>query len=208
MVSAFDQEAYGNVKVGSQSGYHLTTKEYDSISELYYFWQRWYDPETAQFILKDPIKYMNRYWYCSNNPLLMVDVNGMYTVWEDMWDDAISRCSNNKCDGPQNNCCSYVRCVINESTLAPMIGGGQPITAPSPVDTWSSPGILCHGNLSACQNCINGSGGFSGHIAVVRSDGRICQCTSIEGPNRVVRAITCERPFGGDHPPDFFFPLN
>ena len=103
-----------------------------------------------------------------------------------------------------------------------MIGGGQPIRASSPVDTWSSPGILCRGNPSACQTCIDG-GDFSGHIAVVRSDGRICQCTGAAGPvrdtsfNRTVRAITCERPFGGylgndggnyGQPPEWFFPLN
>ena len=43
VLESLDQEAYGNVKVGSQAGYHLTTKEYDSVPELYYFWQRWYD---------------------------------------------------------------------------------------------------------------------------------------------------------------------
>ena len=29
IASAFDQDAYGNVKTGSQDGYHLTTKKYD-----------------------------------------------------------------------------------------------------------------------------------------------------------------------------------
>ena len=30
----YEQEAYGNVKINSQSGYHLTTKEYDYSGDL------------------------------------------------------------------------------------------------------------------------------------------------------------------------------
>jgi RHS repeat-associated protein len=79
LVSAIDQEAYGNVKIGSQSGYHLTTKEYDSSPELYYFWQRWYDPLFGIFISKTivPPFYEHSYNSFKNNSLLFIDVNGM-----------------------------------------------------------------------------------------------------------------------------------
>ena len=30
---------------GDKTGYHLTTKEYDPDAGLYYFWQRFYDPD-------------------------------------------------------------------------------------------------------------------------------------------------------------------
>jgi RHS repeat-associated protein len=75
--STFDQEAYGNVKIGSQSGYHLTTKEYDSSPELYYFWQRWYDPIVGRFISYDIIDSINRYKFCLNNPSNNVDSDGL-----------------------------------------------------------------------------------------------------------------------------------
>gem|GEM_PF-510050 len=75
--SSIDQEAYGNVEVGSQSGYHLTTKEYDSIGDLYYFGLRWYDPGIGRFISKDPIKQgINHYIFCNNNPVNNIDPTG------------------------------------------------------------------------------------------------------------------------------------
>ena len=77
IVEAIDQEAYGNVKVGAQSGYHLTTKEYDSISELYYFNARWYDNNIGHFNSKDPLPNIKPYLFCINNPNLYIDPNGL-----------------------------------------------------------------------------------------------------------------------------------
>jgi RHS repeat-associated protein len=73
----FDQEAYGNVKVGSQSGYHLTTKEYDNIPELYYFHYRWYDSYIGIFLQPDIQRTMySRYLYVGNKPLTYIDPTG------------------------------------------------------------------------------------------------------------------------------------
>jgi RHS repeat-associated protein len=100
----FAQDAFGNVLsstttgawASSVSGRHLTTKEYDGASEMYYFYQRWYDPEVGRFISKDPVmspilaskldpsvvpcdiirQYANPYLYCLNNPINYVDTSG------------------------------------------------------------------------------------------------------------------------------------
>ena len=82
-LAAFDQEAYGIVKDGSQSGYHLTTKEYDTASDLYYFWQRWYDPEVERFISKAPYSpnVEHPYGYAENNPIKYIDPLGLYRVF-------------------------------------------------------------------------------------------------------------------------------
>jgi len=84
---SFEQEAYGNVKSGSQSGYHLTTKEYDSIGELYYFNRRWYDPQIGRFISKDiifNINEINLYVFCLNNPISLMDVKGSNSDWREV----------------------------------------------------------------------------------------------------------------------------
>jgi RHS repeat-associated protein len=74
----FEQEAYGNVKVGSQSGYHLTTKEYDSFPELYYFWQRWYDPLLGRFLSTAPYPPQKEhpYNFALNSPSSYYDPRG------------------------------------------------------------------------------------------------------------------------------------
>ncbi len=81
VASSIDQEAYGNVKSGSQSGYHITTKEYDSNPEIYYFWQRWYDPLLGIFVSLDP-KSRSIYSYnlCRNNSINSIDPQGLYTI--------------------------------------------------------------------------------------------------------------------------------
>lgn len=83
LLSLFDQEAYGNVKSilgsGSSSGYHLTTKESDLTSSLYYFYQRWYDPLIGIFISSSPFStYLEHpFSFCKNNPLKYKDPYGL-----------------------------------------------------------------------------------------------------------------------------------
>jgi RHS repeat-associated protein len=77
--TSFVQEAFGNVLSGSQSGYHLTTKEYDPDSGLYYFFARWYDPELGRFISKSPLRSYEEqpYVYCEDNPVYLTDPTGL-----------------------------------------------------------------------------------------------------------------------------------
>ncbi len=80
LIALFDQDAYGNVKqiygTGSESGYHLTTKEFDASPELYYFYKRWYEPQIGRFVSKDPKFEINLYPYCRNNPSRNIDPKG------------------------------------------------------------------------------------------------------------------------------------
>jgi RHS repeat-associated protein len=68
---------------GDKSGYHLTTKEYDPDTGLYYFWQRWYDASNARFTQQDLFinsVRLKQYVYCENNPMVFIDVTGK-NVW-------------------------------------------------------------------------------------------------------------------------------
>ena len=85
-VQPIDQDAYGNVRLGSPSIYHLTTKEFDSSSDLYHFWQSWYDPNRGLFLSIDKFDRLSRfnngiieyyqYQYCRRNPMMMIDPDG------------------------------------------------------------------------------------------------------------------------------------
>jgi len=74
----FSQDAFGNVLSGSSDGFHLTTKRHYSDIGLYYFYQRWYEPQLGRFTQKDKIAFLNRYIYCLNNPTNFVDANGAW----------------------------------------------------------------------------------------------------------------------------------
>ncbi len=68
---------------GDKSGYHLTTKEYDPDTGLYYFYMRWYTPELGLFIKKDAIvrnvlsRVTHLYSYSGNNPVNFFDPDGL-----------------------------------------------------------------------------------------------------------------------------------
>ncbi|MGD0476935.1 MAG: RHS repeat-associated core domain-containing protein [Nitrososphaerales archaeon] len=60
-----------------------TDKPYDSVTGLYYYGARFYDPATGRFITqdsytgttRDPVT-QNRYIYASDNPMKLIDSNG------------------------------------------------------------------------------------------------------------------------------------
>jgi RHS repeat-associated protein len=83
---SYVQEGFGNILASSGSlasnNYHLTTKEIDPISGLYYFGARWYDPQIGRWISREPtgIDGPNLYQYSFNNPINMVDPNGLEAI--------------------------------------------------------------------------------------------------------------------------------
>ena len=60
--------------------YRYTGREYDSDTGLYYYRNRWYDPEVGRFISEDPIGFAggdtNLYGYVGNNPYSFRDPHG------------------------------------------------------------------------------------------------------------------------------------
>jgi len=58
---------------------NYTGYTYDYVLDLYFAQNRFYNPDTRQFITQDPIKSgMNWYNYCDSNPLVRVDPLGLY----------------------------------------------------------------------------------------------------------------------------------
>ena len=58
---------------------NFTGKKLDPVTGLYYFNQRYYDPELGRFLSNDPKhQSMNPYMYCSNSPLMYVDPDGEF----------------------------------------------------------------------------------------------------------------------------------
>lgn len=78
------QEGFGNVLavIGSLTtdNWHLTTKESDPQTGLYYFGARWYDPVIGRWITREPTGAdgPNLYHYCFNDPINGFDPNGRY----------------------------------------------------------------------------------------------------------------------------------
>ena len=87
VVASYVQEGFGNVLASSGSlttnNYHLTTKELEPQTGLYYFYARWYDPVVGRFITKDPWEgwlfypeTLHPYTYCDNDPINNIDSDG------------------------------------------------------------------------------------------------------------------------------------
>jgi len=57
---------------------HLTGKMFDTVTGLYYFHARWYDPEVGRFLGTDPMPSINVHAFNDNNPLGKVDPNGQW----------------------------------------------------------------------------------------------------------------------------------
>ena len=121
----YTMEAFGSVMhKGTSTGYysqyatdpqpyHLTTKEYDPDTGLYYFAARWYDSTTGRFLSVDPIqseRVLRPYTYGEGNPLSAADPTGHCAMppwfWELPWDLAIPH--------PTEHC--KLKCICPEPT--------------------------------------------------------------------------------------------
>jgi RHS repeat-associated protein len=80
-IAGYYQEGFGNIKqtVGSADNYyHLTTKELDPDTGLYYFYARWYDKDMGRFLSNDLFFSLNKYTYVSNKPTRRKDPFGLW----------------------------------------------------------------------------------------------------------------------------------
>jgi len=91
VVSLYTMESFGNVLEMTNGGdfsnerssdvqpYHLTTKEYDADTGLYYFGARWYDSTTGRWLSREPtqIDGPNLYHFCLGDPANWVDSDGL-----------------------------------------------------------------------------------------------------------------------------------
>lgn len=73
---------------GKEQPFGYTGYRYDDICKTYFAQAREYQPCTGRFAARDIIKgniaidmTLNAYSYCWNNPLLLVDLNGLWPAW-------------------------------------------------------------------------------------------------------------------------------
>ena len=81
VVSHFEQDAWGNdlnSTFGSDIAQHQTSKYYDSVTGLYFFGARWYNPAIGRYISVSPIAIIDEeeYVYCNSDPINQVDKDG------------------------------------------------------------------------------------------------------------------------------------
>ncbi|NBV83958.1 hypothetical protein EBR57_07555, partial [bacterium] len=83
VVSRINMDDWGNVnkyRVGAQAEINYTGKKLDTATGLYYFNQRYYDPEIGRFIQEDLAQeYLNPYVYVGNNVANLIDPDGLLT---------------------------------------------------------------------------------------------------------------------------------
>lgn len=73
---------WGNLEegvFGSKNEVNYTGKKKDRATGLFYFNQRYYDPDIYRFIQEDPAEqFLNPYVYAANNPMMYVDPDGQW----------------------------------------------------------------------------------------------------------------------------------
>jgi RHS repeat-associated protein len=62
--------------------FQFTAREFDTETNLYYFRERYYDPQPGRFLSEDPAWFdagVDFYTYARNNPINFTDPSGLYT---------------------------------------------------------------------------------------------------------------------------------
>ena len=80
-VSRINLDEWGNAGtvIGPKAEINYTGKKLDPATGLYYFNQRYYDPEVGRFLTEDPAgQCFNPYLYAGNNPMMYVDPDGEF----------------------------------------------------------------------------------------------------------------------------------
>ena len=101
----------GNAAPNVATSYRYTGREYDADTGLYYYRNRWYDPEIGRFISEDPIGFaggdVNLYGYVGNNPHGYIDPFGFW------------RCAPTD---PPSGWWDVVQGALDVAGLAPVVG--------------------------------------------------------------------------------------
>ncbi|MFH1498788.1 MAG: RHS repeat-associated core domain-containing protein [Verrucomicrobiota bacterium] len=82
----YEYDAFGNTVASSGTYastnlYRFSTKPLDSVSELYYYGFRYYNPSTGRWPSRDPIQELggfNLYGMVENDPVNFFDISGLY----------------------------------------------------------------------------------------------------------------------------------
>ena len=96
MLGEYEYDAWGNIlsqgdsELLSINPFRYRGYYYDEKTGLYYLNSRYYDPETGRFISPDDVDVLNDtflqpnglnlYTYCYNNPVMMTDPDGAFTL--------------------------------------------------------------------------------------------------------------------------------
>ncbi|HJO94441.1 MAG TPA: RHS repeat-associated core domain-containing protein [Victivallales bacterium] len=86
-VSIYSYEAYGKPiikKEGFKSPYLFTGRRYDRNTGFYYYRMRYYNPEIARFLSRDPIFDTNLYLYCKSDPVNFNDPLGLRPTFQEV----------------------------------------------------------------------------------------------------------------------------
>jgi RHS repeat-associated protein len=79
VVESVNYDSFGN-GASSLTRYGYTGREWDADANLYYYRNRWYDPQVGRFISEDPIGLgggMNMYAYVGNDSISNTDPSGL-----------------------------------------------------------------------------------------------------------------------------------
>ena len=85
VVSHFEQDAWGNdlnSTFGSDIAQHQTSKYYDSLTGLYFFGARWYNPAIGRYISVSSFESLTEeeYVFCGSDPINYADYNGYLSL--------------------------------------------------------------------------------------------------------------------------------
>jgi RHS repeat-associated protein len=85
---SYAYDSWGNIlaQTGTvENPYTYTGREFDAETGLYYYRERYYDPQTGRFLQKDPIGLrggdFTLYAYVGNDPIDRIDPYGLYLTW-------------------------------------------------------------------------------------------------------------------------------
>ena len=81
-IGLYVYRSFGNLhkKLGINSPFLFSSKPLDTETNLYYYINRYYDPDTGRFITQDPLKLIDRpnpYTYPNNDPINYIDPYGL-----------------------------------------------------------------------------------------------------------------------------------